>query len=285
MQVQPEHFRALLEAAPDAIVVFGADGRIALVNGQAERLFGFEREQLLGHDVDALVPDDERTPKSATELPRSLRRAQGHTVELGARRRDGTRMPVEVNLSPIELDGERFTIAVVRDMTERRRLEDHLLYLSTHDALTGLANRGAFDEVLSRLEERGPWPVGIIMVDLDGLKLINDQQGHAAGDELLRRTARVLKATFRSGDCVARIGGDEFAMLLAGQDTHALDVLTRRLDQSVELHNSAYGGEPLRLSLGTAVAHQGERLHVALGEADTRMYAMKRQHYVEAPRS
>jgi diguanylate cyclase (GGDEF)-like protein len=186
-------------------------------------------------------------------------------------------MPVEVSLSPIELEGERFTIAVVRDLTERRRLEDHLLYLSTHDALTGLANRGAFDEVLLRLEERGPWPVGIMMVDLDGLKQVNDQQGHAAGDELLRRTAQVLEATFRTSDCVARIGGDEFAMLLSGHDVRAIDQLAQRLVDAVEAHNLAHGGNPLRLSLGTAVAQRGERLNVALGEADRRMYSMKRQ--------
>jgi diguanylate cyclase (GGDEF)-like protein/PAS domain S-box-containing protein len=280
--MQADHFRALLEAAPDAIIVFGADGRVALVNAQTERLFGFERTELVGHDVDELVPDDERVPRQASEPPRSLRHTEARCVELGARRKDGTRMPVEVSLSPIDLDGQRFTIAVVRDMTERRRLEDHLLYLSTHDALTGLANRGAFDEVLSRLEERGPWPVGIIMIDLDGLKHVNDTQGHAAGDELLRRAARVLKAAFRSGDCVARIGGDEFAMLLAGHDVQALAYLSRRLEQAIELHNAGHGGTPLRVSVGTAVARQGERLHVALGNADASMYAMKRQHHEAA---
>jgi diguanylate cyclase (GGDEF)-like protein/PAS domain S-box-containing protein len=277
--MQADHFRALLEAAPDAIIVFGADGRIALVNAQTEHLFGFERTDLLNHDVDELVPDDERVPRQASEPPRSLRRTDSRSVELGARRRDGTRMPVQVSLSPIDLDGQRFTIAVVRDMTERRRLEDHLLYLSTHDALTGLANRGAFDEVLSRLEERGPWPVGIIMIDLDGLKQVNDTQGHAAGDELLRRAARVLKAAFRSGDCVARIGGDEFATLLAGHDVQAIAHLSRRLEQAIDLHNTGHGGTPLRVSVGTAVARQGERLHVALGNADSSMYAMKRQHH------
>lgn len=283
MRVEPDQFaRALLESAPDAIIVFGDDGRIALVNAQTERLFGFDRSQLVGHDVDELVPDDERAPRQNLAPTQSLRRNGQRSVELGARRRDGTRMPVEVSLSPIELEGERFTIAVVRDMTERRRLEDHLLYLSTHDALTGLANRGAFDEVLLRVEERGPWPVGIIMVDLDGLKLVNDHQGHAAGDALLRRTAKVLKATFRTGDCVARIGGDEFAMLLSGHDVRAIDRLAARLVDAVELHNAAYGGTPLRLSLGTAVAQKGERLHVALGEADSRMYSMKRQHHDDA---
>lgn len=280
MRVEPDQFaRALLESAPDAIIVFGDDGRIALVNAQTERLFGFDRAQLVGHDVDDLVPDDERAPRHAVTPTPSLRRPDQRSVELGARRKDGSRLPVEVSLSPIELDGERFTIAVVRDMTERRRLEDHLLYLSTHDALTGLANRGAFDEVLIRLEERGPWPVGIIMVDLDGLKLVNDHQGHAAGDELLRRTAKVLKAAFRTGDCVARIGGDEFAMLLSGHDVRAIDRLASRLVDAVDLHNLAHGGHPLRLSLGTAVAQRGERLNVALGEADSRMYSMKRQHH------
>ncbi|MCC6334058.1 MAG: diguanylate cyclase [Myxococcales bacterium] len=279
MRVEPDHFaHALLESAPDAIIVFADDGRIALVNAQTERLFGFERAQLVGQDVDELVPDDERTARRNNGPPASLRRANLKSIELGARRRDGTRLPVEVSLSPIELGGERFTIAVVRDMTERRRLEDHLLYLSTHDALTGLANRGAFDEVLLRLEERGPWPVGIIMVDLDGLKQVNDSSGHAAGDELLRRTARVLKATFRAHDCVARIGGDEFAMLLAGHDVTALDSVTQRLVRAVDRHNTEHGGATLALSVGTSVARQGDKLHVALGEADSRMYSMKREH-------
>ncbi len=274
----------LLEAAPDAVIVTDAEGHIVLLNVQAELLLGYDREELKGRHVDALVPQamqGQHTKWRAQQGHGPMKRVMGGlALELLAIRRDGTLVPVEITLAPVSISGHPYTISVMRDLTERRRIEEHLLYVSSHDTLTGLANRSAFDEALAQLDERGPHPVGVVMVDLDGLKDINDQLGHAAGDLMLRRVAHVLRVTFRAGDVVARIGGDEFAVLTAGRDAAAVEVLAGRLQDAVESHNSQlHTGKPLKLSVGVAVADSGVSVAAALQDADARMYTMKRAHH------
>lgn len=275
--------QAFLEAAPDAVVGVDDSGRIVLVNAQVELLLGYTRHELYGETVERLVPARHRSThagwRSRFQEAPQRRPMASHALELTALRRDSTEVPVEITLAPVVIEGRTFTIAVLRDLTERRRLEDNLLYLSTHDALTGLVNRGAFDEALTRLDERGPHPVGVLMVDLDDLKRVNDERGHAAGDAMLRRVAQVLKATFRADDVVARIGGDEFAVLTAGRDAEAVQVLGSRLAQAVEQHNLEHGPTRLSLSIGVAIAESGMSVATALQDADARMYSMKRTHH------
>ena len=268
--VELGHFaEAFLEAAPDAVLAVDDSGEIILVNMQAELLLGYGRQELWGQPLESLLAE----PDALT------RRSVGpHSVELLAQRRDGNKVPVEVSLAPVTIDKRPYTIAILRDLTERRRLEDNLHYLSTHDSLTGLANRFAFDEALHRLDERGPHPVGVLMVDLDELKRINDEQGHAAGDSMLRRVAEVLRSTFRADDVVARIGGDEFAVLTSGRDAHSVEALGTRLADAVLQHNRELDATPLRLSIGVAVAQSGNSIASALQDADARMYSMKRLH-------
>lgn len=269
--VELDHFaEAFLEAAPDAVLAVDDSGHIILVNVQAEMLLGVARQDLWGQPLESLL-SDRREP--AVPGSRSARRASTpHSVELSARRRDGSWIPVEVSLAPVTIDHRPYSIAILRDLTERRRVEGDLIYLSTHDALTGLVNRLAFDDALECLDAQGPHPVGVLMVDLDGLKQVNDELGHSAGDALLRRVSEVLRATFRVDDVVARIGGDEFAVLTAGRDAKAVESLAARLLASLEQHNREYQSTPLRLSIGTAIAESGGSVAAALRDADARMY-------------
>ena len=107
------------------------------------------------------------------------------------------------------------SFAIFRDITERKEIEVKLRYQSAHDVLTRLFNRFYFEEEMNRLENSRISPISIIVIDVDDLKSINDSQGHLTGDELLRSVARILKQSFRAEDMVARIGGDEFAVLAA----------------------------------------------------------------------
>jgi diguanylate cyclase (GGDEF)-like protein/PAS domain S-box-containing protein len=269
--VELDHFaEAFLEAAPDAVLAVDDLGHIILVNVQAEVLLGYGRQDLWGVDFESLLVEPEGVS----------RRAVGpHAVELLAQQRNGNRIPVEVSLAPVTIDHRPYTIAILRDLTERRRLEENLQYLSTHDSLTGLSNRFAFDEALALLDEHGPHPVGVLMVDLDELKRVNDESGHAAGDAVLRRVADVLRNTFRSDDVVARIGGDEFAVLTSGRDAEAVAALGERLADAVQQHNRETDSPPLRLSIGVAIAESGRSISAALADADARMYSMKRLHH------
>jgi diguanylate cyclase (GGDEF)-like protein len=165
------------------------------------------------------------------------------------------------------------------DITARKKAEAYLEYLGKHDVLTQLRNRAYFEDELHRLERNGPFPVTIAVIDLNRLKATNDQSGHAAGDALLRRAGEVLAKAVDSPMCAARIGGDEFALLMPDSDESAGARMIERVNTLVELNNQYYPGTPLSLSMGHATAASGERLETAVSRADERMFEAKRVFY------
>lgn len=167
-------------------------------------------------------------------------------------------------------------LASVYAMGLRRKWdEDRLVYLSTHDGLTGLYNRSYFEQQMSRLAQSGQATVAIAVVDVDNMKSVNDSRGHAAGDELLRRAARVLRATFRAEDIVARIGGDEFAVLAPGMEIPEPTQIAARVQGQVALDNAQQPGMPLSFSFGIAAGRPGQSLADVLKQADASMYEDK----------
>jgi diguanylate cyclase (GGDEF)-like protein len=147
--------------------------------------------------------------------------------------------------------------------------------MSTHDALTGLYNRAFFDEEMARLERERLNLVSIIMADMDDLKAVNDRYGHAAGDELLRRAAIVLRDSFRGEDIVARIGGDEFAVLLPNISMQAATMAIVRIQNNLKAQNEAKTDLPLSISLGVSTIKEGQTLSDGLRQADENMYQVK----------
>lgn len=167
----------------------------------------------------------------------------------------------------------------IEDITARKQAEDYLKYLGTHDVLTGLYNRAYFLEEMARLGRGRQFPVSIIVVDLDGLKQANDSRGHAEGDKLIRRAAEVLGASMRADDVIARVGGDEFAVLLPSTNASAAEQAMARIYDLVELNNKYYGTPLLSLSVGAATGEAGASLTDVERQADDRMYVEKRQHH------
>jgi diguanylate cyclase (GGDEF)-like protein len=160
------------------------------------------------------------------------------------------------------------------EISQREAVEAQLRYQGMHDALTGIYNRFFFEEELLRLEHTREFPVSIIIADIDGLKVINDTQGHAVGDELLRRTAMVLSSIFRAGDILARIGGDEFAILLPQTELATVENMLLRVRMKLTEYNASYPDLPVQLSLGASTAEHGDLGH-AFNVADQNMYAEK----------
>jgi diguanylate cyclase (GGDEF)-like protein len=168
------------------------------------------------------------------------------------------------------------------DITARKRAESYLEYLGKHDVLTKLYNRSFYVDELNRLERKGPFPVSIVIVDLNGLKAANDQLGHAAGDALLRRAGEVLSKAVDKPSYAARVGGDEFALLMPGTDERDAKVVMESIENLLEVNNQFYTGLPLSFAMGAATSQPGERLEAVVKRADLLMYEVKRAYYVTA---
>lgn len=179
-----------------------------------------------------------------------------------------------------EADWSRVLVSLV-DITARKKAEAYLEYLGKHDVLTQLRNRSYFADEVNRLSRKGPWPVGVLTIDVNGLKQVNDDEGHAAGDAMLRRAGEVLAKAVDEPACACRIGGDEFVVLLPGGNGDAIEALRARIVNVLELNNQFYSGQTLSLAMGKAVCHEGDSLDQVLQAADRSMYEAKKAHYSE----
>ena len=197
---------------------------------------------------------------------------------------DGTELHLHLQFSVLpgyEQDWSLVQVALT-DITARKKAEAYLEFLGKHDVLTKLYNRSFYADELNRLERKGPLPVTIIIADLNGLKTANDQFGHAVGDALLRRAGEVLNALIEKPNYAARIGGDEFAILLPSTDANAGEAMMDAIQKLVEINNQFYPGSPLSFSMGAATSRPGERLEATAKRADLVMFEAKRNHYAEA---
>lgn len=272
-----ERYRRLLETQGEGFLLVDDQERVLFANPAAESLFGVPPGGLQGKGLQQFT-----TPEGFAAIrAQSPERRAGRTTtyEIDILRPDGEQRRLIVTGSPYtDASGAPLgTVGVLRDITERHHMERRLEYLSTHDPLTGLYNRGFFDQELERLQRDRRFPVSIIVVDIDLLKAVNDLEGHPAGDQLLQRFARVLGGTFRGDDVVARTGGDEFAVILPETDAEAGEQALARLRARLEEHNRQQPEQPLSISLGVATAVQGQPLTETLAEADRRMYEAKAQ--------
>jgi diguanylate cyclase (GGDEF)-like protein/PAS domain S-box-containing protein len=405
-------FRGLLEAAPDAVVIVDDRGEIALVNAQAQKLFGYTREELVGQPVELLLPDARRDAHAAHRdrfLKAPQARPMGTGMELVARRNDGTEFPVEISLSPLQTDegvlvsslirditerrrvenalheaeerfhrafdeapigmamldltgrfvqsnealseivgysGEQLNgmslgaithpddlgeqegeisrvlagraegyrseerllhasvgsiwvtiqmtllhdaggrplrfLAQIQDVTDRRRYEDRLVFMADHDPLTGLLNRRSFERELAAhgaLSVRYGGSGAAIMLDLDHFKFINDTLGHSAGDDVIARASNVLRSRLRETDVLARVGGDEFAVLLPHADAAQALLVAEGVLEALRAETVEIGPHtrPLTASAGIALfeGEDGLGAEDVLVNADLALYDAK----------
>jgi diguanylate cyclase (GGDEF)-like protein len=269
--------RALLNAIPDLMFRVGGDGTI--LDARSTGAGGPPRTQLRSTDGKPYQELPQYKALSAEVVHRGLPLVR-QALQTGETQMFEIQVPSNGDTAFYEArvaaSRENEALVMVRDVTERKRAERRLEYVSSHDALSGLYNRAHLEGEFARMERGGGFfPVSVVMVDVDGMKAVNDTQGHDAGDALLRRAATVLVAAFRSEDVVCRIGGDEFAVLLPATDRSAAEKALARVRDVLAIHNSKYRGISLKLSIGAATGDEGCRLAEIMREADNRMYQEK----------
>ncbi|MBI5030855.1 MAG: diguanylate cyclase [Chloroflexi bacterium] len=267
-----------VEASPSSIIIADVSGNIDYVNPKFVQVTGYTLDEVRGKNPRLLQSG--RTPKETyTTLWNTILAGQEWHGELLNRKKNGELYWESASISPITDASGTIThfVGIKEDITARKQAEKQLYHLSTHDALTGLYNRTYFESEIARLEHGRVYPITILVADVDHMKLINDSLGHSVGDEMLRAVAEILRKTFRTSDIVARIGGDEFAILLPKTDSATAEQIILRVKENLAESRIPQTDLALGLSIGTASVSSGT-LREAYKLADARMYADKREH-------
>ncbi len=282
-----ERYHALVDAVRDVVFVIDREDRIQYVNDAAAAWMRRPPEQLVGMArADVFPPDDEWSQRQAESLRRVRETGEPLYLEDPVGVPGGARWQA-TSLAPL-CDGDgRITgvLGIARDITQSKRAEQRRLgeleQLAHADALTGLPNLRGFG-LLSKQAvaqaRRGGQGVGAIYADLDNLKGINDRCGHAAGDQALRDAATILRLTLRSADVIARVGGDEFIVLAAGDSEDSIRQLVERLEEGIVVFNAGHDGpRALSVSCGVSWREPGKAVKIdrLVSDADAAMYREK----------
>jgi diguanylate cyclase (GGDEF)-like protein/PAS domain S-box-containing protein len=267
-------FRTVFEGAPLGILIIDIDGTLRETNPAFDAMLGYNHGELLGKNLAEIIdePDRERTIESFSALVRGEITSYEH--EKRYRRKNGSTMWANVNVTYVAEDDVPFAIAICDDVSDRIVIRDRLIHEATHDALTGLPNRGLFAAQLSDALRARQEGLAVAFVDLDHFKIVNDSLGHLAGDALLRAIAQRLRSIMRPGEMVARLGGDEFGVIFLDEDIEArVEWLHATVAEPAQI-------EGRRLytttSVGVAVAHaRYERAEDLLRDADIALYRSK----------
>jgi diguanylate cyclase (GGDEF)-like protein/PAS domain S-box-containing protein len=279
IQRSEEQYRLLFDNAVESILVV-QDRKIVFCNPITSELTGYPLEEIINESfVKFIYPED-----IPMVVENYRKRVEGESLpgryQFRLVRKDLSFRWVEASGIRIDWEGELATLHFLMDVTDRKKAEIALEFRSTHDILTGLYNRQYFEQEIERLQNSRRQPISILVMDMNGLKKINDTQGHAVGDEQLRVAAREIRKAFRPDDIVASIGGDEFVILLPETDTTTTIKVVERVKEVIHDFNQLNPEHnPISFAIGFATSESTPNLSDVLRNADRDMYIQKAIHY------
>lgn len=268
--------RTHLTSNPQAVDRFMGMIRVLDVNQKTLDLFQAPDKETLLANLDKVFRDEMRH-HFTNELVdmwdgRTFYDREGVNFALSG---DAVHVQLAWTLMPGSEDNFSWVLVALQDITARKKAEEYLRYLGTHDVMTGLYNRAFFEETLQELEKKRVDPISVIIIDLNNLKPVNDVFGHHTGDKMIRRTAEVLSASVGKDHMTARIGGDEFIIIMPGAKLDDAEEMMERIESLVLMNNKYYRDPELSLSLGAAVSQPGLSLEKVISMADNEMYKNK----------
>lgn len=269
---------AILDSSLDGLICHSLDGRPIYFNDTAASQLGYTREEFEALGRYGWI--GEQALESMPSRLALIRERGALLFQAKAAPKDGRLMHTEVSARLVRLSGEEYVVAVVRDVTERVVAHEHIRHLAFHDRLTGLANRTRLEDdlriALAASDRHGDL-VGVIYLDLDDFKPVNDALGHAAGDDVLQEVAARMNGCVRECDTVARLGGDEFLVLITRlNERDDLALVARKLEEAIG-QPIAVGSRDVRItvSAGLATYEPGESAEDLMNRADHAMYRAK----------
>ena len=271
-----------LEQSSGIVVITDTEGNVEYVNSKFTEVTGYAAEEVIGENPRMFQSGE--TPRSVyKELWATITSGESWTGEIHNRKKNGDSYWVSAMISPVKGPDGKVTnyVGIQEDVTARKRAEKTMRHMAFHDALTGLPNRALLQDRLDvalAQARRGRGKISVMFLDIDRFKLVNDTAGHAQGDELLRGAARRLEGIVRDGDTVARVGGDEFAILLPSIDraSDAADLAQRILEAFREPWVLDGRDVVATVSVGVCLyPDDGDEAETLLRNADTAMYRAK----------
>jgi len=276
---QRAYFHQLFDKSITAIVLLSNNNRVIRANKKFEKLFGYSSEKIKGKNIDDLIVPEEKFSEGKNYSSRVL---DNKTVETESIRKNknGERINVSINAFPIVLEkGQIGVYAIYENITRRKKEEKRIKYLSFHDQLTGLYNRRFFESEMDRLNKSRLLPISIIMTDINNLKVVNDRYGHAEGDRYIKMIAESIQAAVRNEDILARVGGDEFAILLPKTNGAESKKIIKRIKNNITKSCDKHS-YPVGISAGYSIKKNYKtNLKDVFKRADFMMYKIKKSDH------
>ena len=284
---EKELHQAILESLEEAIVTTRFDGEVTYLNTAAKRLFGTSSNAAVGEPLAKILALRDGATRAPVAAPLTRVIANAETREVGEFdflvRRDGTEVPIEVNCSLLRHAESGEAIGLLLTLRDARRWWD-VVRRATHDPLTRLVNREEFERRLESLlgRRRGGEPHALMYLDLNRFKRINDTHGHAAGDSVLRQVGAIFEAAVRGRDTLARIGGDEFALLMPNCPLERARAHAETLRRQLRAQPLHWQGHAFQLDVAIGVvpiAAEDRDALAVMAAADRACYAAKHDYY------